>query len=81
MQEPRSSTGLQRGQGCALFGVGVSAMAVFVAPYVLGPVGLVLGIVAYLRGERRGVWVAAFAVVCTGLGLLLTLLPDKFVSN
>jgi len=56
-------------------------MAVFVAPYVLGPIGLLLGIAAHLRGERRGLWVVAFAVVCTGLGLLLTLLPDKFVSN
>jgi hypothetical protein len=81
VEEPRSTTGLQRGQGCALFGTGIAAMAVFVAPYVLGPVGLVLGLAAYLRGERRGLWVAVFAVVCTGLGLLLTLLPDKFVSN
>ena len=81
MQERRSPTGLQRGQGCALFGVGVTAMAVFVAPSVLGPIGVVLGIVAYLRGERRGLWVAALAVICTGLGLLLALLPDKFVSN
>jgi len=56
-------------------------MAIFVAPYVLGPIGVLLGIVAHARGERRGLWVAAFAVVCTGLGLLLALLPDKFVSN
>jgi hypothetical protein len=81
VQEPRSTTGLQRGQGCALFGTGVAAMAVFVAPYVLGPIGLVLGVIAYLRGERRGRWVVVLAIVCTALGLLLSLLPDKFVSN
>jgi hypothetical protein len=81
MQQRPSSTGLRPGQGCALFGLGCAAMAVFVAPYVLGPVGVLLGIVAYARGERRGLWVAAIAVVGLGLGLLLTLLPDKFVSN
>jgi hypothetical protein len=54
---------------------------VFVAPLLVGPAAMALGAFAYFRGERRGRWVVALAVVCTILGLLLELLPDKFVMN
>jgi hypothetical protein len=73
--------GLKPGQGAALAGIFFSAMAVFLAPLVLGPVGFVLGGIAYYRGERRARWIIVAAIVCIGLGLLLDALPDKFVMN
>ena len=76
-----SSTGLEPGQGCALAGVLVAAFSMFVFPLVLGPAGMVLGAVAYFRGERRGKWVIVFAAVGMVLGILLGLLPAKFVQN
>ena len=80
-EHPVRPRGLQRGQGLALAGSVAAAWAVFLAPLVLGPVGMMLGGLAFLRGERRGRWVVAAAVVATGLGLLLNALPDRFVSN
>jgi hypothetical protein len=73
--------GLKPGQGFALAGIFFSAMAIFVGPLVLGPIGFVLGGIATLRGERRARWIMVAAVVCIGLGLLLDMLPDKFVMN
>jgi len=58
-----------------------SAWAIFVFPPGFGAVGLLLGLVAWRRGEPRGRWVALAAVVCTLAGLGLGLLPDKFVMN
>jgi hypothetical protein len=56
-------------------------MAVFVLPLVLGPAGMVFGTLAAVRGERRGRWIVALAALGMVLGLLLGMLPDRFVSN
>jgi hypothetical protein len=42
---------------------------------------MVLGGIAYARGERRGRWVVLAAAIGTLLGLMFGLLPDKFSSN
>ena len=73
--------GLQRGQGLAIAGAVAAAWAVFLAPLVLGPVSAALGGLSYARGERRARWIVVAAVVATGCGLVLNVLPDKFVSN
>ncbi len=62
-------------------GLGLAAMAVFVLPLVLGPAGMVFGTLAAVRGERRGRWIVALAALGMVLGLLLGMLPDRFVSN
>jgi hypothetical protein len=72
---------LERGQLCAVIGAALAAFAIFVYPLVVGPAGMVLGATAWARGERRGRWIVVAAIVGTVLGLLLGLLPDKFVSN
>jgi hypothetical protein len=72
---------LKRGQGCALAGLFFAAWAVWVLPYLFGPVGMVLGGIAYARGERRGRWVALIALVGMVAGIVFALLPDKFASN
>ena len=76
-----AARGLQRGQLCAVLGLLAAGWAVFLFPLVLGPTGMLLGGVAMLRGERRGRWVILLAAVALVLGVILDLLPDKFVSN
>ena len=71
--------GIPPAQGIAVLGAGVAGMAIFVIPLVLGPVAMVLGWLAIRKGEPRGKWVILAAAVCIVLGLLLGLLPDKFV--
>ena len=71
--------GIPPAQGIAVLGAGVAGMAIFVIPLVLGPVAMILGVVAIKKGEPRGKWVIVAAAVCIVLGLLLGLLPDKFV--
>jgi ABC-type multidrug transport system permease subunit len=56
-------------------------MAIWVAPLLLGPIAVVLGILAEIRGDRLGRWIVLAAVLTTGLGLLLGLLPNKFLMN
>ena len=60
-------------------GVVAGAFAIFVAPLVLGPFGVLCGIVAVSRGERRGWWVMGLAFVGLGLGLLVNHLPAENV--
>jgi hypothetical protein len=71
--------GIQPAQGIAVLGAGVAGMAIFVIPFVLGPVAMILGWLAIRKGESRGKWVIVAAPVCIVLGLLLAMLPDKFV--
>jgi hypothetical protein len=56
-----------------------AASAIWVFPLVLGSIGMVFGVVAALRGERRGWWVLALAAIGMLIGLVLNLLPsDSF---
>ena len=64
-----------------MFGLALAAMAIFVFPLGFGPAGMVLGAISFVRGERRGRWVIALAALGMVLGLLLGMLPDRFVSN
>jgi hypothetical protein len=82
MTEPTSTnTGLRPGQGAAILGVIAGAMAVWVGPLVLGPIGVGFGAYAEIRGERRGRWVIALAVCGLVLGLLVELLPAKYTMS
>ena len=71
--------GIQPAQGLAVLAAGVAGMAIFVIPLVLGPVAMVIGWLAMRKGEPRAKWVILAAPVCVVLGLLLAMLPDKFV--
>jgi hypothetical protein len=82
MTEPTSTnTGLRPGQGAAILGVIAAAMAVWVGPLVLGPIGMGFGAYAEIRGEHRGRWVIVLAVCGLLLGLLVELLPAKYTSS
>ena len=57
------------------------AISIFISWYVLGPIAVVLGVLAILRGEPRGKWVILAALVCMLLGLGLMALPDDFTMT
>jgi hypothetical protein len=73
-------TGIPPGRICAIAGFGLAGFAVWIFPYVLAPVALVLGVIALRRGEQLGKWVIVAAVVGFALGLLIAALPTKFVT-
>jgi hypothetical protein len=80
-QAQDSRPGLRRGQGCALGGAALAALSVFILWYILGPIAIVLGVLAMLRGEPRGKWVVLAALVCMLAGFGISLLPETFVMN
>jgi hypothetical protein len=73
--------GLRPGQGWAISGIAAGAMAVWVLPLVLGGMGMGFGVLAMVRGERRGRWVIVIAAIGLLLGLLVEALPKKFTGN
>ena len=77
----RPDSGLQPGQLCALAGLALAGLAVWAGPLILGPLGMLFGAAAELRGERRGRWVVVAAVCGLALGLLVSTLPQKFVTS
>lgn len=84
MASPAPTTGslqLRPGQLCAILGAFSAGFAVWILPLILGPLAMVLGGIAVFRGERRGRWVIAAAVVCVGLGLVVHSLPDKIIGS
>jgi hypothetical protein len=62
-------------------GAVTAGTAVWVAPWLLGPIAAGFGGIGELRGDRWGRWVVVAAVIATGLGLLLSLLPDKYFMS
>jgi hypothetical protein len=84
MASPTPTTGslvLRPGQLAAILGVFAAGFAIWILPWILGPIAIVFGTVAIVRGERRGRWVIVLAVACIGLGLLVHALPDDIVGG
>jgi hypothetical protein len=42
---------------------------------------MILGALAYRKGEKRAKWLVLAAVVCTIAGALITTLPDRWVTS
>jgi hypothetical protein len=78
---PGGSLRLGRGQLCACIGVGTAAFAIWLWPIALGLVAIALGIAAIVRGEPRGRWVIAMAVVSVPIGLFIASLPADVIGN
>ena len=72
---------LRPGQLAAILGCFSAAFAIWVLPYFLGPLAMILGGVAIYRGERRGRWVILAGVVGLGLGIIVHAIPDKIIGN
>jgi hypothetical protein len=84
MATPAPSTGslqLRPGQLAAILGVFSAAFAIWILPWILGPLAMILGGVAMYRGERRGLWVIGIAAVCIILGLIIHSLPAETVGR
>jgi hypothetical protein len=84
MATPAQSTGslqLRPGQLPAILGVFAAGFAIWIIPWILGPLAMVFGGIAIYRGERRGLWVIGLAVVCIGLGILVHALPAETIGT
>ena len=84
MTSPAPNTGslqLRPGQLAAILGVFAASFAIWILPYILGPIAIIFGIVAIVRGERRGLWVIGLAVVCIILGLIVHAIPDDVIGG
>ena len=89
MTEPRPSfapenatPGRPRGRGWSIAGLVSEVLAVFLIPVLLGPLGVVFGIVGFARGDR-GLGIAAIVVSVIGLvvGLILGALLLSLVNQ
>jgi hypothetical protein len=72
---------LEPGQMSAIVGLFAAGCAVWFFPLAMGGLGMLAGGVAFARGERRGRWVVLIALAGLALGLLVNLLPERFVST
>jgi hypothetical protein len=84
MTSPAPNTGslqLKPGQLAAILGVFAASFAIWILPYILGPIAIIFGIVAMVKGERRGLWVIGLAVVCIILGLIIHAIPDDVIGG
>ncbi len=84
MASPTPNTGslqLRPGQLPAILGIFAAGFAVWIIPWILGPLAMVLGGIAVYKGERRGLWVIAVAAVCIGLGILVHSLPAETIGT
>ena len=57
-----------RGRNLAIAGIVCGAVSFLVLPILLGPLGILLGILGLVRGERR---LGAIAIVVSVLGLVV----------
>ena len=89
MSEPRPSyapenaaPGRPRGRGWSIAGIVSGVLAIFLVPVLLGPLGVVFGIVGFARGDR-GLGIAAIIVSILGfviglaVGVLLLSLMNQ----
>ena len=65
------TTSASAGRPYAIAGFICAAIAVFLLPIVLGPIAIVLGVVAHRKGDPLGRWTIAAGVVGLALGFAL----------
>ena len=89
MSEPRPSyapdnatPGRPRGRGWSIAGIVSGVLAIVVVPILLGPLGVVFGIVGFVRGDRR-LGIAAIIVSVLGfvIGLIVGLVLLSIVNQ
>lgn len=55
----------------SLVGFVCAAITLVSCIWMLGPIGIVLGVIGHIRGERLGKWAALASAVATGIALLI----------
>jgi hypothetical protein len=78
---PSPEAKARKAQSSVVFGCVAAAMAVWLLPYVFGPVGMAFGAAAVANGDRRGRWVIAVALVGLVLGLIVNQIPDHILFS
>lgn len=69
MTEPQGPTSRRRpGRAWSVVGIVSGALAFVLIPILFGPLGIVLGIVGYRKGDRR---LGRVAIIVSALGLIL----------
>lgn len=53
----------EAGRGLGIFGLVLSVLSFFIVPFLLGPAGIILGIISIRRGSRWGMWAVGLGVV------------------
>lgn len=74
-----ASTNQGRGFTIASFIIGGIGLLFFT--FILGPVGIILGFVAYSKGDKLGRWAALMSVATTVLGTALALAAGAFLRS
>jgi uncharacterized membrane protein HdeD (DUF308 family) len=78
---PSPAAPARQASSSIVFGSVAAAMAIWLLPYVFGPVGVIFGVNALLHGDRRGRWVIVVAVVGLVLGLIVNVIPDHILFS
>jgi hypothetical protein len=78
---PSPGAGARTAPSSLVFGYVAAAMAIWLLPYVFGPVGMVFGAAALGRGDRRGRWVIVAAACGLVLGLVVNQIPDHILFS
>jgi hypothetical protein len=69
---PHGSTQVTAARVCTIIAFVLAVVALFVFPVIFGPIAIVLGIVAYVKGDRPlGMWAIVAGVVGLAVGMLL----------
>jgi hypothetical protein len=70
-----------RGRGLTIGGFVLAAVSLVLLPFVLGPVGAVLGFVGYSKGDRMGRVAGFTAIACTVIGTVLSVIVFKSMRS
>ena len=71
MTHSPATTGSGGARTMTIVGFVCAAVALLFAPIVFGPIAIVLGVLAYRRGDRLGVWAAVAGGITMIVGMAL----------
>lgn len=68
---------LDSGRGLGMISIVLSILSFFIWPYLLAPIGIIVGIIAIRRGSRLGWWATALGIIVLILSTLI--LPFRII--
>lgn len=69
-EQHHATTGA-RGNALSYAAIALGIVAIFIAPIIVGPIGIVLAVVARSKGEPRWTWGLGVAIAGMVIGLIL----------
>lgn len=70
-----------RGRGLTIAAFVLAAISLAFLPFILGPIGAVLGFVGYSKGDRMGRVAGFTAILCTVVGTVLSIIVFKSMRS